>query len=312
MAKHVISLRIDEELYERLREFPDYPEKIREYIKKFINRAETEMNTIIENYLNEFLKGRKVDSPVYRCISLKVYNSYESVDRQTIKRYIDYSGEMELVANLIDEKWEKIVKKYPQNISYLIQMLKNSFYNREDYSKYLKWMKNEISKIEQDEPELFHIVGDFIHEQKLLMSDDEYIRKKVLDQIYGDGKYENIINRFFTCGSAQYHYANKWSGIKFDDNAREYIENIRKEREESKREQMEKELNDELFDLIGNFYNPDSSVYERYKKENKFDEKSIKDVSRLIKDHWILFDHSNTYLSLTSMNLMKTYALKRI
>lgn len=311
MGKQVISLRIDEDLYGRLKEFPDYPDKIRECIKEFLNRVEQEMGSLIESYLNEFLKGRTVNSPVYRCICLKANNPYESVDRSTIKRDLDYSGELELVANLIDEKWGRIIKAHPHNISNLSEELKNSFYNREDYSEYLTWMKNEIYKIEHDEPELFHIVADFIYGKNSLRNDDEYVRENVLNKIYGDGKYKKIIDRFFTCGAARYLHAKKWSAVTFDDNAREYIEEIRKKRKGKAWTQMKKELNDDLFNIIGNYF--DSHVgYEPYRKENNLDEKDFNDVRRLIKGHWILFNHSSTYLSPTSIDLIKSYALKKI
>lgn len=319
----VLSIRLDDELYRSLKEIGNYQETLKEYIR-FLVETEGKSSSSVKEFLNTILSGKDVKSPAYLTITMLTKGVAYSDIKTTIERATENNEEAIIASNMIVEKWDKIIKATSERPSFLRSTLSIELRKRSDYYHFLSTMREEMEKLENEHPNLFFIVAEYIYANRSdYRTRGEYMfyMDKIqnhLRRIFGEDEYESIIRGFLRCGAANINTLNTrtafWVGMRFNEVGKKHLEEIREKRVEEKNERMEKEIGDHLFDLIISFI--DTKSFKPYEKIIGTGSELFNNLDKLVQDNWILVEDgkygTGTYVSPASINIIESYALKRI
>jgi len=305
-----------------LKEIPDYQEKIKKYAE-FLADTKGKVSRSIKRFLESYLKGKEVTSPVYRFMHIIATSHY--IKRwdysRTIKEYNDISDSAKLVADAIFSEWEKIRTKNNSNYEMVREELRASLYNQPKYNKFLAWMREHLIIKMEAKTDLWYIISDLIRHKDngkseyILLQDSMLSEmRRRLDPIFGEGSVDNCITTIFTLGAAQRYYhdarKNKWDSIEINRWALDFIRDFRESKLHAVQEQLNNYLNDEIFENIRAYI--DTTQSEPYKKNDGFKDKDMDEIKKVLSNNWISFDQYGTFLSPSAIDVVKSYALTKM
>ena len=318
----VISFRLDDELYRSLRDIPDHQDMIKRYIE-YLADTKGKISRSIDKFLDNYLKGKEVDSPVYRFIHIIATAGY--IKRwdysRTIAQYDDLTDEAKLVADTILNEWLEIREKNHSHYNILQEELKAILYNRPQYQQFLAWMRKKITELIERNPEFWYIISDLIHQKydgksEYLIIDEEMLEemRTRLDPLFGQGTIDGWIKNLFNAGAAQRYYhdarKNQWDSIEINRRALDEIRHFRESKVKQIQERLATSLTDDFFEKLRGYF--DSKGIEPYEKEDGFEGKDTDEIKTVILKNGIIFRKKYTHLSPTAIDIVKSYALKKV
>lgn len=318
----VLSIRLDDELFRSLREIPEHQEMIKRYTE-FLADTHGKITRSIDKFLDTYLGGKEVTSPVYRFIHLIATARY--IKRwdysRTIELYDDLTSEAKLVADTIINEWFEIREKNIYHSSMVQEELKATLYNRTQYQQFLAWMRKNVKEMTEQNPDFWYIISDLLYQKddgksEYLIIYEEMLEdmKIILNPLFGKGTIDGWVKQLINSGAAQRYYhdarKNQWDSIEINRHALDEIRFYRESKITEIQERLAASLNDELFEILKGYFN--SRVTEPYEKENGFEGKNPDEIKTVILNNWITFRNKYTHLSPTAIDVVKSFALKKV